>query len=92
MNLLKKIASILILTFFCLSCDVEKLVSKFTDEACAELIEDLYEEYDNYILATLSNENLSEEEKSTLIEDYEDARDEEIQEVEDTCEEELNIF
>ncbi|MFB9052454.1 hypothetical protein ACFFVB_05120 [Formosa undariae] len=78
--------SIALLVFFCLSCDVEELIDQFTSVDCDALIEDLYDEYDNYILEAYNNESLSEDEKTALIREYEETREEEIQEVEDTCE------
>ncbi|WP_434035782.1 hypothetical protein [Formosa sp. 4Alg 33] len=92
MNVIKPLASVLLLVFLCLSCDVEEVVNKFTGGACEALIDDLYDEYDDYIVETLNTESLTEDEKTNLIADYEETRDEKIQEVNDTCEEEIDIF
>ncbi|CDF78993.1 hypothetical protein BN863_12810 [Formosa agariphila KMM 3901] len=92
MNTLRKIASILLLVVVCTSCDVEELVEKITGETCEVLIIKLYDEYDEYINEVINNDNLSQEEKDKLIAEYEDLRDEKVQEVQDTCEDELDIF
>ena len=85
MNRPKLIFYSFLISLFLISCDPDEIIDKLTDAVCDVSINQINDDYDDLVLEVQNNANLSEEEKTTRINELNNERAKEVAEIEEDC-------